>query len=144
MKTSHWNHEFNIDPDKCFGFIYLIKNKISGKSYLGKKQYYGYRKKKKHKETDWKTYTSSSKLLNEDIQKLGKDNFHFEILFETYTKAWHTYMEVKLQYEYDVLTARNEDGERMWYNGMIGAVKFIPGHEWREESLKKLGVRCLF
>ena len=47
-------------------------------------------------------------------------------------------MEVKLQYDYDVLVERDENGERKWYNGMIGAIKFIPGHIWAEDSKKKL------
>ena len=139
MKTGHWHHNYRLEPDTSFGFVYLIKNLISNKSYIGKKQYYSYKKKKKFKPSKWESYTSSSKALNLDIEKYGKENFHFEILFETVTRAWLTYMEVKLQYQYDVLTARDENGERLWYNGMIGAIKFIPGHEWTDDSRKKLG-----
>ena len=139
MKTGIWNHTYKLDPHNSFGFVYLIKNKINGKKYIGKKHYYTYKKRKKHKESNWQTYTSSSKSVNEDIEKYGIDNFYFEILFETQTRAWLTYMEIKLQYEYDVLVERDENGERTWYNGMIGAVKFIPGHDWTEDSKQKLG-----
>jgi hypothetical protein len=138
MKTGLWHHNYKLDPHDSFGFCYLIKNTINGKGYIGKKQYYSYKKKKKHKESSWQSYTSSSKSVNEDIEKYGIDNFYFEILFETQTRAWLTYMEVKLQYDYDVLVERDENGERKWYNGMIGAIKFIPGHIWAEDSKKKL------
>ena len=138
MKTGLWHHNYKLDPHDSFGFCYLIKNTINGKGYIGKKQYYSYKKKKKHKESSWQSYTSSSKSVNEDIEKYGIDNFYFEILFETQTRAWLTYMEVKLQYDYDVLVERDENGERKWYNGMIGAIKFIPVHIWAEDSKKKL------
>ena len=138
MKTGLWHHNYKLDPHDSFGFCYLIKNTINGKGYIGKKQYYSYKKKKKHKESNWQSYTSSSKSVNEDIEKYGIDNFYFEILFETQTRAWLTYMEVKLQYDYDVLVERDENGERKWYNGMIGAIKFIPVHIWAEDSKKKL------
>ena len=138
MKTGLWHHNYKLDPHNSFGFCYLIKNTINGKGYIGKKQYYSYKKKKKHKESNWQSYTSSSKSVNEDIEKYGIDNFYFEILFETQTKAWLTYMEIKLQYDYNVLVERDENGERKWYNGMIGSVKFIPGHMWAEDSKKKL------
>ena len=77
FKTGHWNHSFILTPDNSFGFIYYIENKLNGKKYIGKKQYFSYKAGKKHKESDWKTYTSSSKYLNEDIKingELSKEN----------------------------------------------------------------------
>jgi len=50
------------DPDKFFGFIYLITNTDTGKMYIGKKQYFfhrkvkrkGYKRRKSYiKESDW-------------------------------------------------------------------------------------------
>ena len=79
FKTGHWNHSFILTPDNSFGFIYYVENKLNGKKYIGKKQYFSYRAGKKHKESDWKTYTSSSKYLDEDIKINGIDNFYFEI-----------------------------------------------------------------
>ena len=52
MKTGLWHHNYKLDPHDSFGFCYLIKNTINGKGYIGKKQYYSYKKKKKHKEAD--------------------------------------------------------------------------------------------
>ena len=85
----HWiGKRFN--PEDHFGFVYKITNKTNGKSYIGQKQLHTTvkrpplkgRKNKRHfkKESEWRTYTGSSKSLNEDIEKLGKDKFEFRIL----------------------------------------------------------------
>lgn len=126
FKTGHWNHSFILTPDNSFGFIYYVENKLNGKKYIGKKQYFSYRAGKKHKESDWKTYTSSSKYLNEDIKINGIDNFYFEILFECETRGDLTYAESNLQHKNNVLTERDDHGERVWYNASISAIKFIP------------------
>ena len=138
MQTGIWNHDYELNPDEAFGFIYLITNKINSKKYIGKKQYYSFKKKKKWKPSNWKTYTSSSRTLNEDIEKYGMENFQFDMLFDCMTKAGLTYSEVKMQYDCNVLTERDENGERTYYNGMIGAIKFIPGHDVSDETREKM------
>ena len=138
FKTEHWHHDFTLDSSNSFGFIYYVENKLSGKKYIGKKQYHRYRSGKKFKESDWKKYTSSSKHLNEDISKVGIDNFYFEILFECKTRGDLTYAESNLQHKNNVLTERNECGERVWYNASIAAIKFIPKPEHTEETKRKM------
>lgn len=123
----HWKSSFKLNPDTAFGFVYLITNLVDGRKYIGKKQYWSYSKGKKTKEMAWRTYTSSSKKLNADIKELGKSKFKFEILYECETKGGLTYLEANLQHKLDVLTERGLDsGERLWYNGNIGAIRFIP------------------
>lgn len=121
-----------------FGFIYYVENKINGKKYIGKKQYYSYKSGKKHKESNWKKYLSSSKHLKEDIKKIGIDNFYFEILFECKTRGDLTYAETNLQHKNNVLTERDATGERTWYNASIGAIKFIPKAEHSEETKRRM------
>jgi hypothetical protein len=58
-----------FDPKRYFGFTYLITCIPTGKMYVGKKNF----RNKNGKESNWKNYTSSSKELNSDIEKLGKD-----------------------------------------------------------------------
>jgi len=124
MDLGHWttNEAFNnnILP---YGFIYRITNLVSGKVYFGKKQIKSVkklkplkgRKNKRHFdiETDWKTYTSSSNDVNEDIVKLGKDKFAFEILRFCESKFELAYYEAKIQFEHDVLLKKG------FYNGII-------------------------
>lgn len=118
----HWKSNFPI-PIDTFGFIYLITNLVNNRKYLGKKQIFTTKKRpplkgkqnKRHfkVETDWKSYTSSSNELNEDIQKLGIDNFHFEIIKLCSSKWELAFYEAKLQFEYEVLLKEE------YYNGII-------------------------
>jgi hypothetical protein len=124
MDTGHWLLNENVYIfENMFGFIYEITNKVNGKKYIGKKQCVRKIKRKPlkgktrnridHKESDWKTYTSSSNDLNEDIQKHGKDNFEFRILKICGSKWELGYEEIKEQIARDVL--RRDD----YYNGII-------------------------
>ena len=124
-KYGHWISKVKINPEEDFGFIYLIRCNITGRSYIGKKQFYSYRKKKKDKETNWKTYTSSSTELNQDIKNFKKNNFEFHVITVCKTRAGLVYAEANIQHKLDVLTATNQNG-RLFYNKQIGAIKFIP------------------
>ena len=124
------NKQVKEHPDKAIGFVYIIKNKINGKQYIGKKllefsktsyktvtQKNGVKKKKKIKtkiESDWQSYWGSSELLQEDVSKLGEDKFTRKIIKYCYSKGELSYFEAKYQFEYDVLL--NPD---KWYNGWI-------------------------
>ena len=81
MVDHHWltygkEEEFIPNLDK-FGFVYLITNLKNGKGYIGCKQYLMY-SQLKERESNWKIYTGSSKWLNKDIKKIGKEHFKFE------------------------------------------------------------------
>ena len=82
----HWKFHSKPDTINNFGFVYLITNKKTKKAYIGCKQYFVNRNGKKV-ESNWRSYTGSSKYLNEDIKKLGKKNFvdiyHYFFLVET-------------------------------------------------------------
>ena len=112
-------------PDEYFGFVYVITNKLTTKQYIGCKQYWQMRKKKKHKPSSWRVYTSSSKYLNEDIDKIGKRRFKFEIIQEYKTKRGLHYYEQYYQMKHHVLTAVIEGtDEPAYYNRNVGGIRF--------------------
>lgn len=129
MSKHHWiGRKPNVS---AYGFVYLITNLKTGRMYVGRKFYHSYKKKKRHKESDWATYTSSSKALNEDIKKLGKKYFEFKILKNYKTRGGVVYGEANKQHKMDVLTKLNPKNkkERLFYNAQIGAIRYIP-KEW--------------
>lgn len=124
MDTGHWIISENVNiNEETFGFIYEITNKVTNKKYIGKKQCFMRIKRKPLKgnkrnriskvESSWKEYTSSSKELNDDIQKYGKDNFDFKIIRTCDSKWSLAYYEIKEQIEKNVLLRDD------YYNGII-------------------------
>ena len=116
-------------PEDCVGFVYIITNKATSRMYIGKKLAKfskttyktvklknGSKKKKKIRskiDSDWRDYYGSSEELNKDVEKLGKENFHREILFFCKSKAECSYIEAREQFSRKVL--ESED----YYNGQI-------------------------
>ena len=124
IDLGHWTTCLILeDVEVPYGFIYIITNKCTNKKYIGKKQCTTVlkrkplkgKKNKRHeiKETDWKTYTSSSAELNIDINTLGKDKFSFEIVRWCNSKAEMAYFEAKMQFDNNVLFSDE------YYNGII-------------------------
>ena len=122
MDTGIWEVCKPIAED-TFGFIYEITNLTNNRKYIGKKQMVRKIRRKPLKgkkrkridyiESDWKTYTGSSDVLNEDIKNLGMNNFKFNILKFCNSKFELSYFEAKIQFEKDVLLNEN------YYNGII-------------------------
>jgi len=123
------NTEISELPEDCVGFVYLITNNITGRKYIGKKLAKfskttykvvklknGNKKRKKIKskiESDWQLYYGSNDQLNEDIKKLGSDNFTREILYYCRSKAECSYIEAREQFRHRVLESDD------YYNGHI-------------------------
>lgn len=114
--------EFTDDQiGKHIGYVYLIVNALTGRSYIGKKLFFFTKtrtlkgKKKREKvPSDWKAYWSSSEELKKDVQLLGEENFTREILYLCGNKGSMSYLEAREQMDRRVL----ENYEK-WYNGII-------------------------
>lgn len=127
---SHWKYKGKLlkeFPDDSFGFVYIITNKKSGMQYVGRKYFQAIRRTKVvgrkrrkviKKDSGWKTYTGSSKRLNLDIEKLGKENFKFEILILGETRGQVNYLEENIHHKLHV-SARDK-----FYNDCIGPRRF--------------------
>lgn len=124
--------DINDLPNSEFleGFVYKITNTKTGEFYIGKKSLYsnlkkriGVRAKKAtgtrktfervRKESDWQKYYGSSKEMLLDISKMGKENFHREILELCCSKKYLSYSEFAWQVKLDVLKTKTS------YNGNI-------------------------
>jgi hypothetical protein len=116
-------------PEDCTGFVYIITNLTNQRKYIGKKLAKfskttyrvhklknGTKKKKKIRQkvdSDWREYYGSSPELTKDVEQLGAENFHREILFYCKSKAECSYIEAREQFTRRVL----ESDE--YYNGHI-------------------------
>jgi len=146
MEEKAWIYngkEFDLDPEDYFGFVYLIENNITGKKYIGKKQFWSVRrlpplkgkkrKRKVIKESNWKKYWGSSDFLKEDIAIYGKENYTRTILLLCTSKSSLTYNETRLLFIHEVLYAKNDKGEKIYFNGSISGK-----YHYREEIEKDL------
>ena len=125
----HWEYKKNPDIKSNFGFVYRITHKKTKKAYIGCKQYFVRRKGKKV-ESNWKTYTGSSKHLNEEIKRLGKKQFRFQIVGEYKNKRSLRYYECYYQMIYHVLTSTLEGtDEPAYYNNYVGGKFYRPVQE---------------
>ena len=115
---SHWTG-LDPQPDIYRGFVYEITNLVTGMKYIGKKVmwYKGKKGKTKGKKIyyQWKTYTGSSSWLNDDIEKLGKENFKFEIVQLHKSKSGLKYAEAERIINSGALTWNRDK----YYNGGI-------------------------
>ena len=129
MTWLYENTEITELPEDYAGFVYLIRNKLSGRMYIGKKLAKfskttykvvklknGTKKRKRIKnkiDSDWQTYYGSSPELLRDIELLGSENFSREILYYCKSKAECSYIEAREQFQRRVLESTD------YYNGII-------------------------
>jgi hypothetical protein len=138
----HWTGE-KADPYHYFGFIYAITHLLSGRIYLGKKQYYNSKREygcsrrctdrqskdfklKCWKESNWRVYKGSSPSLKKFMEEVDDDSqFEYKIICQCRSKSLLHYMELKILWTADVMRERMEDGVTFrYFNNSIGSIKF--------------------
>jgi len=143
--NGHWYAEWLMGkPDKV-GFVYIIRNKVTGRCYIGKKNYRGAGVKNRGEDSNWRWYITSSKGLSEDIKKLGKENFEFICLEEYKYSGALAWAET-----WTICFTEAPSNQDKWYNRDIGAVRWTvkepisQRHKERLEVLVRLyhGKKC--
>ncbi|MBT7980690.1 MAG: NAD synthetase [Euryarchaeota archaeon] len=118
MNWTLGNKEITEPPKGYAGFVYLITNSETGMKYIGRKYFWSVRKlkgktRRQRSESNWQDYYGSSKVLLEDLEKIGKEAFIRQMLSIHKTNGDVNYEEVKQQFIHDVLETEG------WYNENI-------------------------
>ncbi|CAL9972639.1 homing endonuclease [Vibrio phage D480] len=111
FEYGHWVCEFEIDPKQYLGFVYVL-TMSNGKKYIGAKKIWvsmkrtpaSYKKlpKKPFRESNWRSYTSSSKHVNEmHAQGIVIDEFRIVSCHDSWGKT--LFAEAMLQIELDAV-----------------------------------------
>jgi hypothetical protein len=126
----------NDFPKDTFGFIYIVKNNDTNKSYIGKKVLYHNKKVKLGKkevaeltgvgrkpttkivtkESDWETYYGSNKEVMQLIKEGKQDLFTRTIIKLAPNKKLLTYYETQALFTYKVL----EHPESFYNDNILG------------------------
>lgn len=139
------NKEFTPDMiGDYYGFVYVITNTTNNKKYIGRKYFWSKRTlpplagktRRRHvkMESNWKDYWSSSKILKEEIDKHGKENFTREIISLHHDKRETNYAELAEQVINNVLEALDCDGNRLYYNENILS-KYYSSKKYGEQRI---------
>jgi hypothetical protein len=117
--NGHWDFEEQMGVKKHIGFIYLIRNTVTNRCYIGKKQYRGTGKLNKGEVSNWPWYISSSKELSNDIKTYGKEMFDFICLEEYTAKGALSFAET-----WSLCHVEAPSNPDKWYNVLINKVSW--------------------
>lgn len=120
-KPSRFNNGHWCFPEQMgnnVGFIYVIRDTVLERFYLGKKLFLGMGSLNKGKESNWKKYTSSSKVLAEVLKQRPKEEFDFICLEQYKTKGTLSYSETWSLCHVEAPTSKH------WYNTLIEKVSW--------------------
>jgi hypothetical protein len=107
-----------------FGFVYLIINKANNRKYIGRKNFFCFRKPKGKKrkvksESNWKAYYGSCDELKNEVKIIGVKQFSREILSLHKTQGKLNFEETRQLFLNNVLTESLDGGIPAYYNSQI-------------------------
>jgi hypothetical protein len=117
---------FNNEPvtdetiGDAYGFVYVIRNMIDGRRYVGRKYFTkaGYKtvkgkRKKIRVSSGWEDYYGSNKVLLEDVAKHGADSFERTIIRLCKNRSECSYWETHYIFQFEALLSDR------WYNEWV-------------------------
>jgi hypothetical protein len=130
----HWTaYPRKLDPENAIGFVYMIVDLETHRKYIGKKLFKGLGKKNKGQTSNWRSYTSSSKWLTEQIRERGKRRFRFIIIEQYYTLGGLSFGEVWSQ-----ITLKTPLRNDEFINRYVDRITFKVTEEVSERHQKRL------
>jgi hypothetical protein len=136
FQNGHWT--FDEQMGSGVGFIYVIRDNVLERFYLGKKLFYGMGTLNKGKESNWKKYTSSSKVLNELLKQRPKEEFDFICIEQYKTKGTLSYSETWSLCFVEAPTSKQ------WYNTLIEKVSWNVKEPVSTKHKARLKLACEF
>lgn len=98
------------DAKNWYGMVYIISNTVNNRRYVGRKYFTKAgrktvkgKTKKIRVDSDWTTYYGSSDELKADVERLGPDKFHREILKLCKGRGEVNYWELKYILEHEAI-----------------------------------------
>lgn len=131
--NGHWEFPEDLGGKEYVGFIYIIKDIVNNKLYLGKKQYRSTGILTKGEQSNWQWYLSSSKELSESIKTNGKENFKFIAIEQYKTIATLSYSET-----WSLLHVEAPVHRYVWYNRLINKVSWSVKEEITDRHRDRL------
>jgi len=138
-----------IQENGYYAFTYIMTSKNTGKKYIGKKVLISKRrlpplkgktrKRIVYKDSGWRKYFSSSKVVSSMID--DGDIFEREIIALHPNKRGANIHELQLQILYNCLDAEDKDGNRIFLNENISMVYYpVKDREERAQRLELFNV----
>lgn len=112
--------------DPQYGFIYMTRNNVTGKLYIGK-----HKRTMDPKDIDDSWYLGSGKVLKKALAKYGEDNFERNIIYECNSADQLNYMEQVF------ISYYNAVDDDTFYNLTSGGEGVI-GYKYTEEVKEKM------
>lgn len=119
LDNGHWQFGgVAMKPHENAGFVYCIRHRATGVMYFGRKnfirqgRYAGF-------ESDWRSYQSSSKKLQNWIAELGTDAFYFIVLEQYRTMGGLGYAET-----WTLMTAKTTENPQRFLNKSVESISW--------------------
>lgn len=114
-----------INECNIYGFIYITKNLINSKLYLGQKAI----------SKKWKTYYGSGNLIKRAIKKYGKENFIRYIINFACSEEELNYLEFVYTKIFDCV--RDDNWYNLIYGGGFSGIRGVPFSEEHKMKLSE-------
>jgi hypothetical protein len=132
--NGHWLFPERLGVAPYCGFVYVIRDPIIGRFYLGKKFFHKKSKSGAFAETsDWKKYVSSSKTLAKMFEHRPKEEFEFIVLEQYKARGAVSYSET-----WSLCHVNAPLFPDIWYNQRIEEVKWVVREHVTDRHIQRL------